>query len=205
MPLSDSYGQGFSGLDYGDLPDLKVLSENLLKITGQSVLRFSTATARNATITAPAAGMIAWLAAEKQWTGYDGTAWVVLSAGTQSWTNIPLVSGWSTADADNNANGTPQYRIVNDFGEITLQFRGAIGKTSYPGTVPGSWIITSSPLPIIARPTKKRTVVIPCSDVNSDRITLKMDIQTDGHLSVWGTSSTAKPPWIGFNGVSCPL
>ncbi|MEU9470411.1 hypothetical protein AB0D78_28105 [Streptomyces avermitilis] len=205
MPTTDTFGQGFAALDYGDVPDLKTMGDGLLKIAGQSVMRFASASTRNATLTSPVAGMVAWLNSEKLFTGYDGTAWVVLAAGTQAWTDIPLVAGWSTADADNNANGTPQYRIVNLFGETTLQFRGAIGKTTYPGSVPSSWVITSTPLPTAARPTKKRTIVIPCSDANSDRITLKMDIQTDGHLSVWGTNSTAKPPWIGFNGCMCPL
>lgn len=205
MPINDVYGQGFTSLDYGENPDLKVMGAGLLLMAGQGVMRFASASARNATLAAPVAGMTAWLTGEQLLTVYDGAAWTAVAAGTQAWTNIPLVAGWSTADADNNANGTPQYRVVNLFGETTLQFRGAIGKTSYPGTVPSSWTITSSALPVAARPTKKRTIVVPCSDINSDRITLKMDVQTDGHLSVWGTTSSAKPPWIGFNGCMCPL
>ncbi|MFG2352571.1 hypothetical protein [Streptomyces sp. NPDC048521] len=201
MPLSDSYGQGFSGLDYGDVPDLKVLSEVLLKMTGQTVMRFATATARNATLTAPVAGMTAWLNSEQQLTVYDGTAWVAIASGTQAWTTVSLVSGFAH---NGNSNGTFQYRRVNMFGEDTLMFRGAVSVT-YSGTdIPNGGVLNSSALPTSARPTSLRTIVIPCSDVSSARITLKLDVQTNGFLKVFGTGvqpeGTVKPPWIGFNG-----
>jgi hypothetical protein len=32
-----------------------------------------------------------------------------------------------------------------------------------------------------------------------------MDIKTDGTLEVFGFSSTVKPPWIGFNGLTVSL
>ena len=57
----------------------------------------------------------------------------------------------------------------------------------------------------MVRPSTLRTVLIPCSDVSSDRIALKLDVQTDGYLQVFGTGSGVKPPWIGFNGVIVSL
>lgn len=205
MPTTDAFGQGYTALDYGDVPDLKIMGDGLLKMAGQTVMRFTTATARNAGIAAPVAGMLAWLNSEKQLTVYDGTAWTVIGAGTQSWTTVPIASGWSQLSSDNNDQGPFQYRVVNLFGEQTIMFRGGIAKTSYPGSVPSSWTLTATPLPTSARPTNKRTLVVPCSDINSDRITLKLDVQTDGHLSLWGTGNTNRPPWIGFNGCFASL
>ncbi|AWT42548.1 MULTISPECIES: hypothetical protein [Streptomyces] len=206
MPTTDTFGQGFTALDYGDVPDLKVMGDGLLKIAGQTVMRFATATARNATLTAPVAGMTAWLNSEKQLTVYDGTAWVAIASGTQAWTTVPLVAGFSH---NGNNNGTFQYRLVNLFGEQTLMFRGGLNVTYSGTTIPNSGIVNSSALPAAARPTSLRTVVIPCSDASSARITLKLDVQTDGFLKVIGTGAqpegTVTPPWIGFNGTFVSL
>ena len=201
MPITDSYGQGFQGLDYGDVPDLKVLSQNLLGIVGQAMMRFTSASARNATLTSPQPGMIAWLIAEKQLTVYDGTQWTVVAAGSQSWTTIGLVSGYSH---NGNANGNFQYRLVNLFGEISLFFRGGINVTYSNYALPNGGIINSSPLPASARPTMLRTIVVACSDASSVRVTLKLDVQPDGYLKIVGagkqTEGIVNPPWIAFNG-----
>lgn len=197
MPTTDSFGQGFTALDYGDVPDLKSMGDGLLKIVGQSVMRFASATARNAAIAAPTAGMTAWLNSEKQLTVYDGTTWVAVASGSQSWTTVGLVSGFTH---NGNSNGTFQYRIVNLFGYDSLMFRGAVNVTYSGTTIPNGGVLNSSPLPAAARPTALRTIVIPCSDVSSARITLKLDVQTDGYLKVFGTSSDTTPPWVGFNG-----
>jgi hypothetical protein len=204
VPITDDYGQSFSGLDYGDEPDLKVLSENLLSMTGQTVMRFASASARNATLSAPVAGMVAWLKADELLTVFDGGTWVVVGAGTQSWTTVPLVSGFTH---NGNSNGNFQYRTVNLFGEQTLMFRGAVAVTysgSAGATIPNLGVLNSAALPVAARPSSLRTIVVPCSDVSSVRITLKLDVQPDGFLKIYGTGSgsdgTSAPPWIGFNG-----
>jgi hypothetical protein len=206
VPTTDSYGQGITALDYGDVPDLKVMGDGLLKIVGQSVMRFATASARNATLSAPIAGMTAWLSSERQLTVYDGTAWVAIASGTQAWTTVPLAAGYSH---NGNSNGNFQYRRVNMFGEDTLMFRGAVGVTYSGTTIPNGGILNSSALPTAARPTALRTVVIPCSDASSARITLKLDVQTDGYLRVVGTGNQPEgvvtPPWIGFNGTLVSL
>jgi len=201
VPITDSFGQGFQGLDYGDVPDLKVLSQNLLGIVGQAMMRFTSASARNATITNPQPGMIAWLIAEKQLTVYDGFAWVVVAAGTQSWTTIGLVSGYGH---NGNSNGTFQYRLVNLFGEMALFFRGGINVTYTNNALPNGGILNSSPLPSGARPTTLRTITVPCSDASSVRVTLKLDVQADGYLKIVGAGKQSEgivnPPWIAFNG-----
>ena len=202
MPDQDDYGQGILVGNLDDAPDYGKLAHDLADgLVPRSVLRYQSASTRNATVTSPQAGMMAWLETERQLTHYDGTAWVVLSAGTSSWTTIPLASGFAP---NGNSNGTPQYRVVNEFGERTLQLRGAVSVT-YSGTqIPNNAVVNTTALPENARPGSLRTITIPCSDVNSFRITLKLDIQPQGWLKIYGTGSgsegTATPTWIGFNG-----
>ncbi|MEU3523180.1 hypothetical protein AB0E62_04820 [Streptomyces sp. NPDC038707] len=44
-------------------------------VDARTILRFATATARDAAVTAPAPGMVAWLSSPGQLTYYTGTAW----------------------------------------------------------------------------------------------------------------------------------
>lgn len=75
MPITDAYGQGFTSLDYGDAPDLKVMGEGLLKVVRQTVMPFASATARSAAIAAPLAGMTTWLSDVGRLEVYNGSAW----------------------------------------------------------------------------------------------------------------------------------
>jgi hypothetical protein len=209
VPIADTFGQGFTGLDYGDSPDLKKLSEGLLLMAGQSVMRFASASARNATLTAPAAGMVAWLTGEKLLTVYDGTAWVAVAAGTQSWTTVSLASGFTH---DGNSNGNFQYRVVNLFGEQTLMLRGGLGVTysGSPSVIANGGVVTGTALPAAARPTSLRTVTGACSTTNSDALSVKIDILPTGHIQIVGTTSATanpkiQPPWVSFNGCFCSL
>lgn len=209
MPTTDSFGQGFAGLDYGDVPDLKTMGDGLLEMAGQTVMRFATASTRNATLTSPVAGMTAWLNSEETLTVYDGTAWVAVASGTQSWTGVSLAAGFSN---NGNSNGNLQYRVVNLFGESTLMLRGGLNVTysGSPSVIANSGVITGTPLPAAARPTSLRSLTGACSTTNSDVLSVKLDIATDGHIQIVGTtSSTAnpkiQPPWVSFNGVFCSL
>lgn len=206
MPTTDAYGQGinlWSLTDAPSIPDaIKALADGVIP---RGVLRFASSSARGATLTgasAPVEGMLTWLQDVNRLDLYDGTAWVAVSVGTSSWTTISLASGFTQ---NGNSNGTLQYRLLNISGEESLQLRGAVNRTSYPTTPPDSYVINSTALPSVVRPSTLRTVLIPCSDVSSDRIALKLDVRTDGYLEVFGFSSSVKPPWIGFNGVTVSL
>lgn len=203
MPTTDTFGQGIPLAALSDAPDgPKMIADLALGALLRGVPKYASASERGATITSPQAGQLAWLQDTKLLTLWDGAAWTVVAAGTQAWTTISLASGWTQ---NGNDNGTLQYRVVNLFGAQTLMLRGAIARTTYPTTVPSNFIITSTPLPAAARPTTKRTIMIPCSDNASERISLKLDLQVDGHLSIWGTGPTVKPPWVGFNGCFASL
>ena len=206
MPTTDDYGQGVQIASKTDAPNAEKLAKDIVNAIAQrSILRFASASARGATLTgatAPVEGMLTWLQDVNRLDLYDGTTWVAVSVGRSSWTTITPESPWTQ---NGNNNGTFQYRLLNISGEESLQFRGALGRASYPTSPAGSYVVNNTALPSSVRPSTLRTVLIPCSDTSSERIALKLDVKTDGYLEVFGFSSTAKPPWIGFNGVTVSL
>lgn len=206
MPTTDSYGQGIALTALTDAPDLPGQMAGLAAgVIPRGVLRFTSAAVRGATLvgsSAPTEGMLSWLQDVNRLDLYDGTGWVAISTGTSSWTTITPASGFSQ---NGNSNGNLQYRLLNISGEESLQFRGALGRTSWPTTPAGSYVINNTALPSAVWPATLRTVTIPCSDVSSSRITLKLDVRTNGELEVFGTGAGVKPPWIGFNGVIVSL
>ncbi|MDG9703824.1 hypothetical protein [Streptomyces sp. DH37] len=202
MPTTDDYGQGVNIAALTDAPNAETLAKNIVNaILRRSVLSYADAAERDATLTgalAPVDGQVAYLQAEQLLTARVAGAWVAIGSATSSWTTVNLVDGFAH---DGNANGTVQYRRLNLFGEQSIQLKGALAVT-YSPSIPNAGVFTAAPLPTNSRPTKLRTVTIPCSDVDSTRITLKLDAQPGGHLKIYGTnSSDTRPPWIGFNGV----
>jgi hypothetical protein len=206
LSTTDAYGQSISLASLTDAPDLpKAIADLAAGVIPRGILRFASASARGATLVgtqAPVEGMLTWLQDVDRLDLYDGTAWVTVSVASRTWTTINLASGWAQ---NGNSQGSFQYRIVNFAGDDTIMFRGGISRSSYPSSMPDHFTLNSTLLPASARPSTLRTIVVPCSDVASDRITLKLDITTGGQLDLYGTTATAKPPWIGFNGCSASL
>lgn len=206
MPTTDDYGQGVQIASKTDAPNAEQLAKDIVNAIAQrSILRFASASTRGATLvgaSAPVEGMLTWLQDVNRLDLYDGSTWVAVSVGRSSWTTITPESSWTQ---NGNSNGTFQYRLLNISGEESLQFRGALGRSSYPASPSSSYVVNNTALPSAVRPATLRTVLIPCSDSNSDRIALKLDVRTDGYLEVFGFSSSVKPPWIGFNGVTVSL
>lgn len=203
MTAPDQWGQGIALWQMTDPPSIpdaiKALADGVIP---RGVLRFASASARGATLTAPVEGMLTWLQDVNRLDVWDGSAWVAVSVGQSTWKTITPESPWTQ---NGNNNGTWQYRLLNISGEESLQFRGALGRASYPSSPSSSYVVNNTALPSAVRPSTLRTVLIPCSDTSSDRIALKLDVKTDGYLEVFGFSSSVKPPWIGFNGVTVSL
>jgi hypothetical protein len=85
--------------------------------------------------------------------------------------------------------------------------RGGVGITysGSPSVIANSGYVTGTPLPASARPTKLRSLTGACSTTNSDNLSVKIDIGTDGHIQIVGTTSATvkpkiQPPWVSFNG-----
>jgi hypothetical protein len=201
VPISDAFAQEITSLDYGEPPDLKVMGEGLLRMAGQTVMRFATATERNAVLTSPVGGMTAWLIAEKLLTVYDGTAWVAVAAGTQAWSTPTLRTGYT---GNGNTNGTPQYRLVNWFGEQVVMWKGGLNVTYSGGSPVGGGNFLNSVLPANSRPTAMRTITAACSAVSSTSLSVKVDFNPDGTTQIV-TQSGVNPPWISLNNVMYSL
>lgn len=201
MPTPDSYGQGIQIARRTDAPDAEKLATDLAAVIGHGVLTYATEAERNATITSPTRGMIAYVSSIDAFTGYTAGGWLVLAAGSQAWSNVSLVSGWSSPDSDsvNNGQGRLKYRVVNLFGDMTIMFKGGIGRASYPSGFPARQVITSTPLPVAARPSGLRSCTITCSDASSSRIGVKLDVQSSGNLELLGFETGVRPPWISFH------
>ena len=206
MSTTDGYGQGiglWSMTDKPSIPDaISLFAKGVLP---RLRLTFASATTRGATLvgdSAPVPGMMTWLTDVGRLDVYDGSVWVAVSTGASTWKTITPASPWTQ---NGNSQGDLQYRLLNVSGEDSIQFRGGLGRSSYPSSPSGSYVINNSALPSSVRPSTLRTVLIPCSDTSSDRIALKLDIKTNGDLEVFGFSSSVKPPWIGFNGVVASL
>ncbi|MEU7738046.1 hypothetical protein AB0B51_34130 [Streptomyces griseus] len=124
MPIEDSYAQGFTSLDYGETPDLKVMGEGLLKIVRQTNLTYASATARNAAIPAPVEGMRAWLRDADVETVYDGSSWTVKSKLLMPWTSLSSLGSY--ASGFSAASPTPRMRKVQEFGSDVWELEGRI-------------------------------------------------------------------------------
>ncbi|KUL59693.1 hypothetical protein ADL32_19185 [Streptomyces albidoflavus] len=206
MPTTDLYGQGIPLAALTDGPDIpKAIADLAGGVIPKLALPYASASARGAILVgdrAPRAGMITWLQDVKRLDVYDGSQWVAVSTGASLWTTISLASGFAH---NGNNNGTLQYRLLNISGEDSIQFRGAVARASWPTTPEGNYVLNSTALPAAVRPQTLRTVTVPCSDASSDRIALKLDVQTNGFLNVFGTGAKVKPPWISLNGTIVSL
>jgi hypothetical protein len=79
MATTDDYGQGVSIASLADAPNAEALARNIANaIVKQSILRYTSASQRNATITSPEEGMVAYLKDTDLLTVYTGTAWLPL-------------------------------------------------------------------------------------------------------------------------------
>lgn len=207
MPDVDKWGQGIQLWQMTDAPSIpdaiRAIADGVIP---RGVLQFPSASERGATLvgdSAPRGGMLTWLEDVKRLELRVDGEWAVIAVGARAWTTITLASGWSQ---NGNSQGTFQYRIVNLFGEDTIMLRGGISRASYPSTIPAYFELNTTALPPTARPGSLRTILVPCSDMGSTRIALKLDITTDGWLRLYGISRpTDLPQWVGFNGTFVSL
>lgn len=202
MPTTDAYGQSIVITAPTDAPDIPATAQNLAAgLVPRSVMRFASASTRNSTLATPVAGMVAFLIDTKLFTGYDGTAWVVLAAGTSVWTTPTLRTGYT---GDGNSNGIPQYRIVNLFGELTVMWKGGVNVTYSGGSPVGGGNFLNAALPTGARPTSLRTITAACSANSSTSLSLKIDFAADGTTQIVAQTGV-NPPWVSLNNVMYSL
>lgn len=205
MPLTDSFGQNVPYPTLTDKPNAQTLGQGIVEnIVPKTVMTFPSAIVRGATLASPVAGMFTYLKDVARLELYDGAAWVTVAAGTSTWKTISLASGFSH---DGNNNGTVQYRLVNLFGEQSLMFRGGVG-ISYVGpggTIGNGGNFNSVALPANCRPSDRRTITVACQ-WTAEQLSLKLDVNTDGTLTLVGTDAGAsRPSWVSLNGTFVSL
>jgi hypothetical protein len=129
MATTDDYGQGVSIAALTDAPDAATLARNIAnKIVERSVMRFASATARNATLTAPVEGMVAWLQDTNTLTIYNGTQWTSQSVLLMDWTalsSLGTYGGGVTAGTP-----PPRMRKISDLGTEVWELEGAVNVTA---------------------------------------------------------------------------
>lgn len=77
MATTDDYGQGVSIASLTDAPNAEALAKNIANaIVQRAIMRFASASTRNATVTSPAEGMFAWLQDTDLLTVYSGSTWL---------------------------------------------------------------------------------------------------------------------------------
>lgn len=102
-----------SGLPYPQSTDTANLPLHLQSlaegIDSRTILRYSTATDRDAALTSPVHGMVAWLFTPGTLSYYTGSAWIALGAWN---TYTPAWTADTTAPAIGNGTLTGKYAVV---------------------------------------------------------------------------------------------
>jgi hypothetical protein len=117
------------------------------------------------------------------------------------WTTPGLASGYT---ADGNGNGTPQYRVINLLGTQFVQWRGGMNVTYTSGSPNNSGMPFSANLPASARPASRRSITVACSAASSSSLSIKLDFNTDGSVSLVNTTGVT-PPWASLNNIMYSL
>lgn len=111
-------------------------------LDNRTVMRFASAAARDAAITAPVAGMLAWLDDVDQHTFHDGTAWRIGTQGawtayTPTWTDLTI------------GNGTQTCRYIRLGQTVHLTLRVSFGSTT---TLTANNATLTLPVPAVTDP-----------------------------------------------------
>ncbi|MFD4921134.1 hypothetical protein ACFWNE_07420 [Streptomyces goshikiensis] len=148
MTSADASGQGILLPRLADPPNIDSLYTVLNAIISKSVLAFASASARNATLTSPIEGQMAWLQDVNVMTQYTGSAWAnVLSGGV--WTTY--TPAWTATTADpSQGSGTKTGKWIS-YGQMRhvmiqivlgsgFSMGTGIWRWSLPTAMTGTWV-----------------------------------------------------------------
>jgi hypothetical protein len=135
---TDAYGQNITFPALTDAPNAQLLggASGLGAMVPQLVMRFASATARAATITAPVAGMLTWLADVARYEYYSGSAWKPLMPPvvTMGWTALSSIGSYASGFSAGSPTPRLRKRVDVDGTEI-WDLEGKLTITSItPGT-----------------------------------------------------------------------
>ncbi|MFH8804044.1 hypothetical protein ACH4F6_31400 [Streptomyces sp. NPDC017936] len=144
---TDSYGQSITLYQNTEAPNLEALVKNLADgVIPRGILRFSSASARAATLTSPVEGMVTWLQDVNRLYVYDGSAWQELPYNSRLFAYKPSNTSrasTTSATADPHLTFTVEANTVytlsgllifdgHDSGDLKIGFTAPAGTT-------GSW------------------------------------------------------------------
>ncbi|MER6064823.1 hypothetical protein ABT167_27350 [Streptomyces sp. NPDC001792] len=129
---------------------------------------------------------------------YGPLNWLYGQGGDEAPWVTPALNASYTGDG--NSNGTPQYRVLTIAGAKFVQWRGGLNVTYTSGSPNNGGNFLNAALPTAARPLSRRTVTAACSAASSSSLSVKIDFQTDGTVSIVVMTGVT-PPWVSLNGV----
>jgi hypothetical protein len=140
---TDDYGQSITIPALTDQPNIATVAAAMQLILKRAILSFTSASSRNATLTSPTEGMMAWLQDTNTMTQYDGTTWqTVLNGGT--WTSYtPAWTGSVTNPVLGNGTIAGRYSKVGKMVDFSIKITA--GSTTTFGS--GPWSLS---LPVAA-------------------------------------------------------
>lgn len=142
---TDDYGQSITIPDLTSPPDISVLVASLQQVLKRSVLSYSSASTRNATLTSPVEGMTTWLQDVNRIEVYNGSSWVVPPPViTTATTGLTAETGWSVSSfIGRRASGisTIVVLITRTGGTLNESSAGSGNLSPEPliGTLPSAW------------------------------------------------------------------
>jgi hypothetical protein len=146
---ADASGQGILLPRLTDPPNIDTLYGVLNSVISKTVLSFASASARNATLTSPAEGQMAWLQDTNTMTEYTGSAWTNVLAGGVWTTYMPTWTA-TTTNPSQGGGGSISGKWI-DYGQEThvliqvvlgtgFSMGNGIWRWSLPTAMTGTWV-----------------------------------------------------------------
>lgn len=133
-------GSGFRTFASGEVLTAANVNNYLME---QAVMSFADSTARDAAVTSPEEGMIAYLQDVDTFTAYNGSSWAVavnLNENGETWSSYtPTWTTTGTAPAIGNGSIVAQYVNINNV--VIVQGQMTFGSTTTFGT--GAWSLST--------------------------------------------------------------
>ena len=196
MSTSDPYGQSISIAALTDAPNAQALAAGIVDaVAPRTVMRFSSATSRTATLVgtaAPTPGMITYLAAEDRYEARmaDNT-WRTISPGP--WIPVTFAGGFTAR------TGSPAYRILGD----VVELRGTVEKTDGSPFLKGT-AFTILTLPASARPSAYRYFV--AATEFAAHLYCRVEVEVDGSVTINVPPSTGTgASWLSLDNIRYSL
>ncbi|MBT2467865.1 hypothetical protein J7E97_08250 [Streptomyces sp. ISL-66] len=148
MTSADASGQGILLPRLTDPPNIDTLYSLLNSIISKTVLTFASASARNATLTSPVEGQMAWLQDTNVLTQYTGSAWVNILPGGVWTAYTPTWTATTTSPSPGAGSITGKYieygQEVHAMIQVVLgagfSMGSGIWRWSLPTAMTGTWV-----------------------------------------------------------------